>query len=112
MADEKRRPGRPWTGGRRANLLDVERLSLWRAWKRWTQDELASAAGVSRTTVSMLENGAALANPVTVYKLARALGISRQQLLEENPPEEWLEQPQQHEQADEGQKEGRALAHV
>ena len=92
MGDEKRRPGRPSTGGRQANRIDLERLSLWRAWRGWKQDELAEVAGLSRTTISALENGLARANPVTVYKLARAMGISRQQLLEEEPPQDWLKQ--------------------
>lgn len=107
MADKKRPPGRPSTGGRQANRIDIARLSLWRAWRNLKQDELAETAGVSRTTVSALENGLARANPVTVYKLARALGISRQQLLEEEPPQEWL---QQHEQTEGEKKEVAALA--
>jgi transcriptional regulator with XRE-family HTH domain len=112
MEDERRRPGRPPTGGRQANRIAVDRLSLWRAWKHWGQGELAQKADLSRTTVSMLENGLARANPVTVYKLAQALGISRKQLLEEDPPEAWLIQPGEEDAAEteEGQKEGRAVA--
>ena len=82
-------------------------LSLWRAWRGWNGVELAREAGISRMTVFNLESGRATANLVTVYKLARALGITRKQLIEEEPPEEWAEHP---EPSKESEKEGRAIA--
>ena len=41
-----------------------------------TQRELAGLAGVSRSSIYRLENGQRGAYPVTVRKLARALGVS------------------------------------
>ena len=41
-----------------------------------TQRELAGLAGVSRGSIYRLENGQRGAYPVTVRKLARALGVS------------------------------------
>lgn len=84
---------------KQANRIDVSRLSLWRAWREMSQADLEKAAGISRTAISNLENGTARANPATVYKLARGLGISRKQLLEEDPPEAWLDK-----------RDGRAVA--
>ncbi|SRR5579885_3254023 len=82
-------------------------LALWRAWRGMNGTELAKAAGLSRMTIFSLETGRAEANLVTVYKLARALGVSRKQLIEEEPPEEWVAQPSG---AAEEQTEGRAVA--
>lgn len=43
--------------------------------------ELAEAAGVSKTTVSNIENGHAKAYPSTIRKLAKALQVEPQELV-------------------------------
>ncbi|HEY8693972.1 MAG TPA: helix-turn-helix transcriptional regulator [Chloroflexota bacterium] len=45
-----------------------------------TQKELAEAAGVSRVTVARLEIGAS-SYPVTIRKLAKALGVKPSELM-------------------------------
>lgn len=50
-------------------------LRALRAAKHWNQAELASRAGVSRQTISSLENGSAKARTETGRKLADALGV-------------------------------------
>jgi transcriptional regulator with XRE-family HTH domain len=60
-------------------------LSLWRAWKGYSQRELARQARVARATITHLETSRGHANYVTVAKLAQALGLTREQLLHEIP---------------------------
>jgi DNA-binding XRE family transcriptional regulator len=57
-------------------------LQYWRIRRHWTQRELAQAAGVAESTVAHGEQGYAL-SLLTTRKLADALGISIQQLREE-----------------------------
>lgn len=82
--------------GKIPSRLALEHLRSWRAYRELSLEKLADLAGMTSATISKLENGKAHANPVTVFKLAKALGISRKQLLEEEPTEEWLESPGQH----------------
>ena len=48
-----------------------------------SQRELAALAGLSVTTVNRIENGQHRPMPKTVRKLARALGVSPEELLTE-----------------------------
>jgi transcriptional regulator with XRE-family HTH domain len=50
--------------------------------KMWTQTDLAKHSGVSRTTIVRLEAGE-LAQAGTIRKLANALGVSTDALLQE-----------------------------
>ena len=50
-----------------------------------SQRELAALAGLSVTTVNRIENGQHRPMPKTVRKLARALGVSPEELLTEQP---------------------------
>lgn len=93
--------------GKIPSRAELEHLRSWRAYRELSMEKLAEIAGITSAAISRLENGLARANPVTVFKLARALGISRRQLLEEEPPEEELKD---HEWTKEGEKEGRAVA--
>lgn len=59
-------------------------LKAWRLWKGWKQVELAQASGVTPATISRLEHGQP-ARLGTVAKLAKGLGIAREQLLHVDP---------------------------
>ena len=49
--------------------------------KLLTQQELATASGVSRLTITELETGARNARPATIRRLAAALEVTGQELL-------------------------------
>jgi transcriptional regulator with XRE-family HTH domain len=72
--------------------VGLEYLRAWRVWKGYSQQELAELARVAKSTITQLELGRATANFVTVGKLAKALNLSREQLLHETP-EPRLPQP-------------------
>ncbi len=61
--------------------VDVERIKSLRRQRVLTIRELAEKAGVSKTTISNIENGQAEAYPSTIRKLARALGVEPRDLL-------------------------------
>jgi transcriptional regulator with XRE-family HTH domain len=65
--------------------LDVESIGDRVYWHRdqrdWTQEELAHQAGVSATTVSHIESGAKQPRMNTIRRLARAFGVSTDELL-------------------------------
>ncbi len=61
-----------------------EKLRRLRRGKAWTQEQLAEEAGISPSTVVEIENSKRKApHPATLGKLARALGISPAELLED-----------------------------
>lgn len=62
-------------------------LKAWRVYRLLSQAKLAQAAGVGEMTVVRLERGGE-ANELTIYKLAKALDVPVQRLLEEGPPEQ------------------------
>lgn len=64
--------------------VQVPHLKAWRLARLMTQNELAAKSGVSRGTVINAENGAVI-NTSNVKKLAAALGIGAQRLLNEEP---------------------------
>jgi transcriptional regulator with XRE-family HTH domain len=70
----------------------LDLLRDWRVYREWSQETLGEKARLTPAAISKLETGQAKANPVTVFKLMRALGITRQQLLEQGPPQDWLRQ--------------------
>jgi transcriptional regulator with XRE-family HTH domain len=43
--------------------------------KLWSQANLAKRSGVSRTTIVAIENKQHIPQPLTIYKLAKALGV-------------------------------------
>lgn len=62
--------------GERTMRADGERIALLRGRLGWDQGTLAEEAGVSRDTVSKLENGMRRRpRTVTIMKLSRALGV-------------------------------------
>ncbi len=58
----------------------ADRLALLRAERQLTQRGLAAAAGVGTATVNRIEGGDYVPNLVTLDKLARALGVSIEDL--------------------------------
>ena len=66
--------------------VELPYLRAWRAYKLLTVRELAEASGVAYPTINLLENGKRAANLTTVGKLATGLGVTRQQLVREQPP--------------------------
>lgn len=62
-------------------------LRAWRLSRLMKQGELAAAAGLGEQTIFRLERPGERANELTIHKIAKALGISVQQLLNEPPPE-------------------------
>jgi DNA-binding XRE family transcriptional regulator len=73
------RRGRQHTRALRVSGLRVARL---RFRKALTQQELADKAGITRATLSRLEAGAENPYPSTVRKLAAALGVQPDALME------------------------------
>jgi transcriptional regulator with XRE-family HTH domain len=62
-------------------------LKAWRLYRFMSQSELKDKTGIAISTISYLENGREQANTRTIGKLAEALGITREQLVRERPPE-------------------------
>jgi DNA-binding XRE family transcriptional regulator len=60
-------------------------LRAWREWRVMSQAELARRAKVSKATVARIEGGQP-AVFVTTDKLAKALEVTREQLVREGPP--------------------------
>jgi len=61
--------------------VNVERLKDLRRRKVLTMEELAARAGVGRGTVWRLEHGVMGAQPRTIRKLAKALGVEPEELV-------------------------------
>ena len=59
------------------------KLRAMRLLKNMTQQELAESSGISRTSVSLIETGAIEPKIITVKKLAHALDINWESLLDE-----------------------------
>jgi len=58
-----------------------DRLRMYRAKKRMSQEELAKASGVSRQTIAKIETGAIKSSTsATVIKLAKALDVAMDSL--------------------------------
>ena len=61
--------------------VDVNKLKRLRKERVLTIRELANEAGVSKTTISNIENGQSEAYPSTIRKLARALEVQPSDLV-------------------------------
>lgn len=70
--------------GRRRAQVDADALRALREGYPLTVRELAEMSGVSLTTISGIENKHRSANPSTIRKLARALGVEPHKLMERN----------------------------
>lgn len=63
----------------------MEKLKELRRRKVMTMEELAGEAGVGRNTIWRLEHGVMGAQPRTVRKLAKALGVEPEELIADAP---------------------------
>lgn len=54
----------------------TNKLKAIRAEKKMTQEQLAKKAGISRTTLAMIENEKAVPDGHTIAALVKALGVS------------------------------------
>ena len=63
-------------------MVRLARLRQVRERKALTQEELAAKAGITRTALSRLESGAAEPRPSTVRKLAAALSVEPEALMD------------------------------
>jgi transcriptional regulator with XRE-family HTH domain len=61
--------------------VDMARLRELRRRRVLTLEELAEKAGVGRNTIWRLEHGVMGAQPRTIRKLARALGVEAEELV-------------------------------
>ncbi len=66
-------------------MVRLARLEHLRTRKPLTQEELAHKAGITRTALARIESGAAEPRPSTVRRLAEALGVEPEQLMEPEP---------------------------
>jgi transcriptional regulator with XRE-family HTH domain len=62
--------------------IDGEKLRSLRERRLWLIGDLAEKSGVHRNLISMYENGKSGAHPDTIRKLARALGVEPQELVQ------------------------------
>ena len=58
------------------------RIRLLRHTQELSQDQLATATGISRSFISLIEHGERGANVTRLYKLARVLGVEPWELLQ------------------------------
>lgn len=65
--------------------LPLPHLRAWRMKKLMAQGELAETSGLARATIARAERGDEIVSFVNVRKLARALGISTDELLAQPP---------------------------
>lgn len=70
----------------RAWGIATPHLRAWREFRVLTQLELAGRSGVSNSLISRIEKGTKRPGPTSIGKLADALGITREQLVHEQPP--------------------------
>jgi transcriptional regulator with XRE-family HTH domain len=63
-------------------MVQLARLRTVRLRKALTQQQLAERAGVNRVTIARLEGGKDQPFPTTVRKLADALGVQPEDLME------------------------------
>lgn len=68
----------------------AQRLKALRKERRWSQEELAQAAGVDQHQLSRYENGHAVPSAEALVKLAQALDVSVDYLLIEDAPRQPL----------------------
>jgi transcriptional regulator with XRE-family HTH domain len=66
-------------------VITLTRLKLVRQRRALTQQQLAEKAGVNRVTIARLEGGTDHPVPTTVRKLADALGVSPEELMDPSP---------------------------
>jgi transcriptional regulator with XRE-family HTH domain len=68
-----------------SGVVKLARLRMWRERKALTQQQLAGRAGITRVTVARVEAGLEEPYPTTVRKLANALGLEPEDLMDPLP---------------------------
>lgn len=68
-------------------MLENE-IVVWRAKKRWTQQQLADCVGVSRQTITALEKNKYNPSLVLAFKIANALEITIEEVFNYKEEEE------------------------
>ena len=56
------------------------KIKVLRAERRLTQEQLAAKAGISRSTLAMIENEKAIPDGDTIARLVRSLGVPANQI--------------------------------
>lgn len=59
-------------------------IGLYRKKKGLTQSDLAKKIGVTNAYISRIENGAQIPRADVLYKIAKELGVTMEQLMEED----------------------------
>lgn len=62
-------------------MIDTDRVQAYRLKRRWTRQQLATAAGLCTNTVHALERGDSPGSAHTLARLAAALGVEPADLL-------------------------------
>jgi transcriptional regulator with XRE-family HTH domain len=65
----------------------LPKLKAWRIHRLMTQADLAAAAGVGKATIVRAERGDEIVSFANIRKLAETLGISTDELLRADPPQ-------------------------
>lgn len=60
------------------------RLKELRIAKKWNQEDLANAMGLTQASISQFEKGQRIPTPANINKFAEVLGVSRESLAGEN----------------------------
>jgi DNA-binding XRE family transcriptional regulator len=66
----------------KANVRGDSLIKAWREYMKLTQAELASKAGMKQSALARLENSAANPRKSTLLKLAKAMGVTVDQLID------------------------------
>lgn len=66
----------------KANVRGETLVKAWREYFKLTQSELAEKAGMKQSALARLENGNAKPRKATIKKIAEALGIELDQLID------------------------------
>lgn len=65
-----------------ADELERKYLQEWRLEKLWSPSKLAAEAGINRSIISKIESGEQVGRLETAGKIANALGIRPQQIID------------------------------
>lgn len=63
--------------------IDNKKLDLLMAEKCLTSEKLSKITGVSQVTIARMKNGSQKPRPITIGKIAKALGIKPEELIED-----------------------------
>ena len=64
------------------NTKLLNKIKVYRAMKDWTQEELAQRVGVTRKTINTVENGKFVPSAYLALNIARAFGVSVEEVFQ------------------------------